>query len=268
MSIKEKILWLGLLLSVLVIIGNSVLDIFTVSEPIPHSIVLGLPVMVVLIHMNLALSIKRALIFIILVSSVGYFAETLGVRYGIIFGGFYEYQMGGPYVGVVPLSVILYWNVFIYMGYCMVSLIFRNQNPGNLRKLFVQIICDGLIVTSIDLFMDPIQVSQGNWFWINGGKYFNVPLLNFTGWFLVTILVTGVFRLWEYLYPKNQNYHYSLKLIPVIGYFMVIIGFTALAFKQQLINLFLIGNGIMLPILCLCLVVYFKNNPTYNTRSG
>ncbi len=265
MNIKEKLLWLGLLLSVLVIMSNSLLNVFTSLKPIPHVIVLGLPVLVVVSHMILTLSVRRAILFISLASVIGFSAETLGVNYGIIFGGFYKYQLGGPYIGMVPLAVILYWNVFIYMGYCLTNLVFGQfSEKSGLRKLIIPIISDGLIVMCIDLFMDPIQVKQGDWFWIYGGEYFYVPLQNFVGWFLVTILVSGIYRLLDCLYPRNQKYDYSLRLIPVIGYFMVIIGFTALALKLKLISLIFIGNVIMLPILCLCLAVYFKN---YNLPS-
>jgi uncharacterized membrane protein len=42
------------------------------------------------------------------------------------------------------------------------------------------------------------------WAWLDGGPYFGVPIGNFVGWFVVTVLVTGLFRLFEYYKPQQD----------------------------------------------------------------
>ena len=44
---------------------------------------------------------------------------------------------------------------------------------------------------------DPQMVAWGLWLWDRPGAYFGIPLSNYLGWFLVSGLITAMFR------PKN-----------------------------------------------------------------
>jgi uncharacterized membrane protein len=47
----------------------------------------------------------------------------------------------------------------------------------------------GLIAVLLDLFIDPIAVAAGYWVWIAPANvYYEIPLLNFVGWFVLMIL--------------------------------------------------------------------------------
>ena len=44
----------------------------------------------------------------------------------------------------------------------------------------------GIISVAMDLFMDPVAVRAGIWVWfIKGTVYYEIPLLNFNGWFIL-----------------------------------------------------------------------------------
>lgn len=47
----------------------------------------------------------------------------------------------------------------------------------------------GVIAVMLDLFIDPIAVRAGYWVWfVKGTVYFEIPLLNYVGWFVLMAL--------------------------------------------------------------------------------
>jgi len=47
----------------------------------------------------------------------------------------------------------------------------------------------GAIAVLLDLFIDPVAVRAGYWIWFVKGKvYYDIPLLNFVGWFVLMFL--------------------------------------------------------------------------------
>ena len=56
------------------------------------------------------------------------------------------------------------------------------------------------LMTALDIVVDPLAVRGGRWFlgnifyYPNGGIYFGVPLSNFAGWFLVALLIIGIYE--------------------------------------------------------------------------
>jgi len=49
-------------------------------------------------------------------------------------------------------------------------------------------------LTAWDLFLDPQMLRLGLWTWAEAGPYRGVPLSNFAGWLLVSLLVMAVIR--------------------------------------------------------------------------
>ena len=252
MQIKAKILWglfflnLGAMLASLLSGGHE-----------PVSLALFLPVFLLFLHSIWTLSFFRGIAFILLAFFMGFVSEFVGLKYGWFFGGDYAYSPGWTKIFYgVPLSVILYWGIFIYFGYCLTNsfLYWLNRDkPSKDRKngflLLPLIFLDGLIVTAIDLFMDPLQVKMGGWAWLDGGSYFGVPLGNFIGWFVVVIISTGVFRVYEYIKPKELSKELkTVFIIPVLGYGAIYFAFLISAINLKMMNLALVGSLAMLPI--------------------
>lgn len=49
----------------------------------------------------------------------------------------------------------------------------------------------GVIAVGLDLFIDPIAVRIGYWVWLAPGEvYYDIPLLNFVGWFVLMSLAS------------------------------------------------------------------------------
>lgn len=230
-----------------------------------RSLVIGLPMVLLVLHSLITLSILRAIYFIILALFSGWIMEVWGLNSGTVFGGHYAYRMNQVSFFGVPILVIFYWGVFIYTGYCVVnSFIYwlNKQKPSRNQKNFwllpIMVLFDGLVVVAIDWLMDPIQVRMGSWIWLDGGPYFGVPLGNFIGWFWVTIIVTGIFRIFEYLSPKKVEYDKTLFIIPVIDYGVLAICFTFMATKYQMYSLAIIGNMPMFLIVIVNVIFFTK----------
>jgi uncharacterized membrane protein len=208
----------------------------------------------------------------------GLISEIIGVNTGLIFGGFYSYQ-GGSQVMLwgVPLVIPLFWGAFIYAGYNIsTSFLYwlNKEKPdkysNNWKTLLFLILLDGLIVVAIDLVMDPLQVQAGNWAWASAGDYYGVPIYNFTGWFAVTVFITGLFRLYEYMNPKPvTNLNVYMYWIPLSGYLLLCLGLIGLTLKANLPQLTAIGLCTMLPITVINFVLFirWKSGNQFRLRS-
>ncbi|MDP2873793.1 MAG: carotenoid biosynthesis protein [bacterium] len=271
MALWIRILWIvfyfSLLLVPLDIIGNLLGSHLGVEKNgVAKLLFLGLPVILLVLHSLLTLSAVRAIFFIVLASFTGWLMEVWGLSSGIFFGGQYVYKPNQVALLNVPVSVVLYWAVFIYTGYCVVnSFVYwlDKQKPSrhqkNLWLLPLAILLDGWLVVAIDLFMDPLQVQLGNWRWLEGGPYFGVPIGNFIGWFIVTIIVTGIFRTFEYFFSqKETKYDKAVYIMPVLGYGALATTFALNAIKQQMPDLAVLGSVLMLPVVILNVILFIK----------
>lgn len=271
MSNKNNLIWIVfyflLLLTSLNIVGNLFGLHLEIEKNITYKLLfLGLPVILLILHSFLTLSALRAIFFITIASFIGWIMEVWGLSAGTFFGGHYVYKSNQLTLLNVPLPVILYWAVFIYTGYCVVnSFVYwlNKQKPSRNRKnlwlLPIAVLLDGWVVVAIDLFMDPLQVQSGSWKWLEGGPYFGVPIGNFIGWFIVTVIVTGIFRTFEYFFSmKEVKYDKTVYIIPVIGYGALAISFAFDAIKHQMQDLAVIGSVLMLPVVILNLILFIK----------
>jgi putative membrane protein len=92
-------------------------------------------------------------------------------------------------------------------------------------------------MTAFDLILDPGATALGFWIWEIDGWYYNVPLMNFFGWMVTSLLAFWGFYL---LFPKrkslDKNITYWLSLSGIwslifwtgiagwLGYWYLIIG--------------------------------------------
>ncbi|PIZ66155.1 hypothetical protein COY14_00820 [Candidatus Roizmanbacteria bacterium CG_4_10_14_0_2_um_filter_36_9] len=264
----DKIIWI--IFSIIIftvginIIGN-IFDVALLQVDTYKNFLMLLPVLLLVIHAARTLNIYRATLLIFIASFTGFVFEFYGLKYGTLFGGHYIYAVETLKFMTVPINVILYWAVFIYTGYVVTNSFLYNLGKNkpslknkNLKLLPLLIVVDALIVVAIDLFMDPVQVAQGNWSWPNGGPYFGIPIGNFVGWIVITIISTGIVRSYEYFHPTISNAHKSLLMIPVLGYGLLYLTFFSQAIDLDLISVALLGTVTMLPIFVGSLYTYVK----------
>jgi uncharacterized membrane protein len=118
--------------------------------------------------------------------ALGFAAELVGVATGRPFG---HYTYGRPGLGVqvrgVPVLAAAAWAMMARPAWVVAGLIARSP----LRRV---VVAAGAL-TAWDVFLDPRMVREGYWTWPGGGRYEDVPLSNFLGWFATG---AGVFAVW------------------------------------------------------------------------
>ncbi len=257
MTKQAKILWSVWVLYVLATIiatffyaGQIKLDF---SGPLLITLgVLALPLVMLILHSSWTLSLQRAGGFIILAVLVGFLFEYLGLNYGVTFGGHYRYAPLGPHVFGVPVIILAYWAAFAYNSYVITNSFLQWQKKhkphratGDWWRLLGLVVFDAYLLMAIDLILDPLQVHQGSWSWLEGGPYFGVPIGNFIGWFMVGLLISLIFRTYEYFFP-HPHIPDSLSLIPLFGYGVLGLSLVITAVMFGLAPLGWIGIAVML----------------------
>ncbi len=264
--LKARILWgllLGSIISQLLIVTGWSIG----SLPVMVFLYL-LPALTLLLHAFWTLGALRGGVLFTLGALMGWFFEVVGLKYGTFFGGDYVYGMNMISLAGVPVAVIIYWATFVYVGYAITNsfLVWTKQNKpdisrGNISFCLMLVVLDGIIVMALDLFMDPIMVHQGAWTWLQGGSYFGVPLGNFVGWFTITAIVTGIFRMWEYLKPIKHIYiERSVFLIPVISYAGGAVAFLYAAWQLEMGSFIWIGGFLMIALILINLGMYVSSS--------
>ena len=231
-----------------------------------YGFVIGLPVIQTILHSSWTILPKRAVLLLGLACIIGFVSEVTGIHFGSVFGVVYVYRATPVMILGVPIEVILFWGAFIYMGYSITNSLvlwsgralpsFKNKAVGT---LLILIFLDAAFVTAIDIFMDPIQVKNGAWIWLQKGPYFGIPLTNFSGWFLVAGLTSAIFRTIQYWFPTHdKTLPPSVLLIPVLSYGFMALSFAVSAFLDGMVGLMIIGLSVTLPQTILSLFTYYK----------
>ncbi|GAB2705025.1 hypothetical protein GCM10027037_33370 [Mucilaginibacter koreensis] len=129
--------------------------------------------------------------FILVVYIIGYTAEWIGVHKGWLFG---EYNYGktlGFSISGIPLTMGINWLLLIYgAGVTM-------QYSG-IKAAILRVLIAALLLVGLDVMIEPTAQRFDYWQWGGG----NVPLGNYGGWFIVSILSLSVFELFKF---KKQS---------------------------------------------------------------
>lgn len=116
----------------------------------------------------------RSEVSALIAAGIGFLAETIGVVSGYPFGAYSYTPVLAPALLGVPLVVAGAWMVlYTYV-----------------RQMRFGIIASALAMTTLDLVIDPLAANfLGYWHWQSAGPYYGVPLLNFAGWFFVSLVI-------------------------------------------------------------------------------
>ncbi|HEU4508102.1 MAG TPA: carotenoid biosynthesis protein [Pyrinomonadaceae bacterium] len=115
------------------------------------------------------------------VALLGFIAEAVGVHFDVPFGAYSYTDALGPRLLGVPLAMAFAWmTLAAYVKQTVAHLGF----PWPMETLV-----GALWLTALDLLIDPLAANQlGFWRWEVSGAYYGVPLINFAGWLLISLL--------------------------------------------------------------------------------
>lgn len=127
-------------------------------------------------------SCGNELLSLVAAASLGFIAEIIGVRFGFIFSEYFYTQVLQPHLLGVPLVMLSAWMVLV--AYIRQMLMDINLPP------WLEAALAAAWMTAIDLVIDPLAANQlGYWRWAKAGPYYGVPLHNFAGWFIVSLII-------------------------------------------------------------------------------
>jgi putative membrane protein len=210
----------------------------------------------VLIHSFFVYGKRWTLLLFILGCSFGFFSEYLGTTYGLIFGKFHYQPDRIMFLGTVPVLTPLSWWLIVYCAYNTTNLIFgdlrilkSNRQRAPLALLLMASL-DGLMAMNLDMLLDPLMTcpERKRWVWEFGGAYFNIPIKNFIGWFLVAFTVSLLIRIYDVLKGRfvllgGRTVHYA----PTGLYFCMFAFFSVLSYVDGYQHYVLIGFSAMMP---------------------
>lgn len=123
---------------------------------------------------------------LLICGALGLAAEAAGVRFGFPFGAYrYTAVLGARVLGV-PVVMSCAWIIlFSYVR----QLASAARLPRGLR-----VVLASAWMVAIDLVIDPLAAGPlGYWTWTSRGAYYGVPLTNFAGWFIVSLVLFAAF---------------------------------------------------------------------------
>lgn len=141
--------------------------------------------------------------------TVAWLSEGLSIRFGFPYGLYhYVYEnMAGEWMNWgVPVWDSVSYVFLCFAGLCVAEFIMmpdgmnrstwiRSLNVPTLLKLNA---LAALLVTVLDVVIDPLAHQGDKWFlgriyyYAHPGNYFDVPLSNFIGWFVVAFVINGL----------------------------------------------------------------------------
>jgi putative membrane protein len=139
---------------------------------------------------------------------IGYGVEYLGTQTGFPFGDYSYGQNLAPLLFEVPLIIGVNWFVLAMAAGYFTQNIISNQ--------WLRIPVAALIMVFIDFFIEKVAPILDYWSW----KDAIVPLVNYLGWFVVSLIVQV---LWTVFLRKSENSVAQHYLWIVLGFFIILI---------------------------------------------
>lgn len=174
----------------------------------------------------------------------GWFLAFAVEDFAIHLTGFYYFtEQMGPKLDVIPISLPCLWVSYIYASWIVTNLILDGSPlPADFGwpRMIAGTVIGVLVLTALDLIADPIAVDNGYWVWVHEGKYFGVPLMNFTlGWFPIggmTIFLHYIQLRRENIPPLEERPRtiQILSLLPVLFYGFFLVFFLVYNFEHIL----------------------------------
>ena len=144
---------------------------------------------------------------------IGMISEILGVQYGLIFGDYiYLNNLGFKILGV-PIMIGINWIILTYITGSFSNYIFNANKKA-------AIVFGAVLMVVLDLLIEPVAPEMG--FWAFDSIF--APLQNYIGWFIIGLLVQGIFH---YSTDKKDT-TFSFHLLLVQLFFFTVLNFIAL----------------------------------------
>lgn len=126
---------------------------------------------------------RRTIAVGLLLGTLGYFVEVLGVHTGRVFGSYAYGDVLGVKVANVPLLIGLNWSMLVF---AIGAPLTRLRWP-----VWSKVLAGSAAMVALDLLIEPVAVHLGFWSW-EGGV---IPLRNYVAWSAVSVVFFAVYFL-------------------------------------------------------------------------
>lgn len=130
-------------------------------------------------------SMLRSAIGVVLLAWV---VQAIVLRSGLPYGDLHYTPLLQPQVLGVPVLIPLTWLMMLPPAWAVAKLITRKLGGCLMRLAFIAV--SALAFTAWGFYFDPLMIHLGLMEWNPVGEFFGTPWLNFTGWLLVSGVIT------------------------------------------------------------------------------
>jgi len=150
----------------------------------------------------------KLICFILLISSLGFASEWIGVHKQWLFGHYVYDTTLGFKLNEIPLMIGINWFLLIYA-----ASVFTQKLP--IKTAWPKIILGAGLLVLLDLLIEPVAIRFHYWHWFGNG----VPIKNYVCWFLLSIIFLAIFRIFSF---RTQNWTAAILLIAQFIFFAVL----------------------------------------------
>ncbi len=115
-------------------------------------------------------------------AAVGFVAEVIGVKTGVVFGNYYYGNALGYKVLAVPLVISLNWGLLINIGVLVAT--YLSKKPLLIATLAA------FIITGVDLVIEQVASQMDYWHFSNG----IAGIQNYIGWFIISFFTSWLLQ--------------------------------------------------------------------------
>jgi putative membrane protein len=135
---------------------------------------------------------RRSLLWLVSGYAIAWLSEYSSITNGFPYSEYhykYENMPGELFIAGVPFFDSLSYPFLIFAGFTTAKYALRRGNS------FATMFAGAWLTMTLDVIIDPLTKMGDKWFlgdiyfYSTKGIYFNVPLSNFSGWFLVSLAV-------------------------------------------------------------------------------
>ena len=245
----------------------------------------------------LHIGVKRSILFTLLGFSVAFLAEYSSTRNGFPFG-FYSYiettRNQELWLSNVPFMDAISFSFLSYVSYTLSLLLWcpLKKNGWDIRLIETSdikyswrvILTGAVLMMMLDVVIDPVSFLGDRWFlgqiytYKEQGEYFNIPLTNFGGWFVVGFTILFSYTQIEAWLSRLGFRDIGMRQVPgqaLLGpavYFGVLVFTLGVTFYIGEFFMGFCGLGVALLLLSLPLAKIFrkekKSHPTNSPVIG
>ncbi len=154
--------------------------------------------------------------------------ESLGVHYDFLFGSYdYEKDFGTKILGV-PLTIGSAWLMVIVTSRVLALGIMKRMELPYLVKGLVYATISSIFAVIMDLAIDPVAyVVKQYWVWEGNSFYYDIPLSNFSGWFILSFFIQFILYFWLEALEKKEELKWESRM--VVLYSSIVLMFVIVA---------------------------------------